>query len=251
MMQSQSFGTAFFMEFIPIDSFFCQYFLHPLAFVGKSAIISMPSDRIPVRKLSIRCNKANDVAHFLGEPLEYGGEIVVIDVELVKGARLGDAQCFAALYDQVATDLYKIALYTLGNTYDAEDVVSETFMEAYKGIRNLRDENSFRPWIMRILSIRCKRKIGQYIQGKQNIDLEDFVETPNDVGPETADCTDKVAVMAALDTLTPDERQIVILASLQGYTTREIGEMMDLPHGTVSSKLYRTLLKLRKQLEAQ
>ena len=54
------------------------------------------------------------------------------------------------LYDQVAKDLYRVALYTLGNPQDAEDVVSETFLEAYKGLRNLRDDSKFKAWIMRI-----------------------------------------------------------------------------------------------------
>lgn len=50
----------------------------------------------------------------------------------------------------------------------------------------------------------------------------------------------------ALSELAPDERAVVVLSAVQGYTTREIGEILDLPHGTVSSKLYRTLIKLRK-----
>ena len=176
---------------------------------------------------------------------------MVLDVEKVRSAKLGDSQSFADLYDQIATDLYKVALYTLGNPHDAEDVVSETFIEAYKGIRNLRDEGSFRPWIMRILSIRCKRKIASYIQEKPNIDLEDFIETPSDVSPETADCSERVTVFDALNKLQRDERTIVVLSVLQGYTTKEISQIMDMPHGTVSSKLYRTLIKLRKTLEQE
>ena len=55
----------------------------------------------------------------------------------------------------------------------------------------------------------------------------------------------------ALSELASDERAVVVLSAVQGYTTREIGEILDLPHGTVSSKLYRTLIKLRKKLEQQ
>lgn len=172
-----------------------------------------------------------------------------INLEYVSRAKQGDAQSFAKLYDQVAKDLYKVALYTLGNQHDAEDVVSETFLEAYKGIKNLRDDSKFKPWIMRILSIRCKRRIAKYIDAKQQISLDDFIETPDDVSEETADCTDKVTVMQAMETLAEDEKMVVILSVIQGYTTREIGEIMELPHGTVSSKLYRTLIKLRKKLE--
>lgn len=81
-----------------------------------------------------------------------------INLEYVSRAKQGDAQSFAMLYDQVAKDLYRVALYTLGNPQDAEDVVSETFLEAYKGLRNLRDDSKFKAWIMRILSIRANGK---------------------------------------------------------------------------------------------
>ena len=80
---------------------------------------------------------------------------MVVDVTAVREARLGDKDSFARVYQQIADDLYRVALYSLGNAHDAQDVVSETFIEAFKGIKNLRDDNSFRPWIMRILSIRC------------------------------------------------------------------------------------------------
>lgn len=173
-----------------------------------------------------------------------------VSTQYVKLAREGDKQSFALLYDQVAKDLYRVALYTLGNAHDAEDVVSETFIEAYKGIKNLREDDKFRAWIMRILSIRCKRRIAKYIERKQEIDMEEFIETPEDVSPETADCSERLTVLAALDTLAQDERTIVVMSVLQGYTTREIGEILGVPHGTVSSKLYRTLMKLRKKLEA-
>ena len=85
----------------------------------------------------------------------------------------------------------------------------------------------------------------------RQISLDDFIETPDDVSEETADCSDRVTLSQALSELAPDERAVVVLSAVQGYTTREIGEILDLPHGTVSSKLYRTLIKLRKKLEQQ
>ena len=85
------------------------------------------------------------------------GEPVVIDVNKVEAARDGDRESFAQVYECIAPDLYKVALYTLGNAHDAEDVVSEAFIEAYRGIANLRDPSSFKPWMMKILSVRCKR----------------------------------------------------------------------------------------------
>lgn len=79
------------------------------------------------------------------------------------------------MYDMIAPELYRVALYTLGNAQDAEDAVSETFVEAYKGIRNLRDESSFKRWMMTILSIRCKRRIGGYIKERKNVDIDEML----------------------------------------------------------------------------
>lgn len=162
----------------------------------------------------------------------------------VTKARGGDRDAFGRLYDAVARDLYRAALYTLGSPQDAEDVVAETFLEAWKGIHTLREEGSFRQWIMRILSIRCKRRIGGYVREKGNIDIEDYTEegVPDDSAP-------RAEVREAMARLAPEERQIVVLSVLEGYTMREIAEMLSLPQGTVSSKLHRTLKKLRRMLE--
>ena len=102
---------------------------------------------------------------------------------------------------------------------------------------------------MRILSIRCKRKIGQYISGRNDLDIDDFLDLSEEgEGVETRS-TQKMALLSALETLSPQERQIVALAVVQGYTVRETAEILGAPQGTVSSKLHRTLKKLRAQLE--
>ncbi len=176
---------------------------------------------------------------------------MVVDVNAVKQARLGDKESFAEVYRQIADDLYKVALYSLGNTHDAQDVVSETFMEAYKGIKNLRDDNSFKPWIMRILSIRCKRKIGQYISGRNQLDIDDFLDLSEEGNNVEESSSNRIALLHALEMLSPQEREIVALAVVQGYTVRETAEILGAPQGTVSSKLHRTLKKLRAQLEDQ
>lgn len=169
-------------------------------------------------------------------------KIVTEDVLL---SRQGDKEAFGRLYASVAEDLYRFALYTLGNPQDAEDAVSETFIEAWKGIKGLRDENSFKPWIMRIVSIRCKRKISGYIKGRNEVDIDDA----GDLSTGDDGHTQRTEVMAALDRLAVQERQIVLLSVVQGYTTKEIASILSCPQGTVSSKLHRSLKKLKTMLE--
>lgn len=113
----------------------------------------------------------------------------------------------------------------------------------------MRDDSSFKPWIMRILSIRCKRRIGGYVKEKGNIDIEECINAPAEEGiwPEAprngSPCSRRWTA------LSEQERLIISLAVMQGYTTREVSEMLNIPHGTVSSKLHRSLIKLRKILE--
>lgn len=175
--------------------------------------------------------------------------IMNIDTQVVCRARQGDKESFAEVYRQIAGDLYKFALYSLGNSHDAQDAVSETFVEAYKGIKNLRDENSFKSWIMRILSIRCKRRIGQYISGRNELDIDDFLDLTDESEDIQAQSTQRIMLLRALASLTAEERQIVALAVIEGYTVRETAQILGSPQGTVSSKLYRTLKKLRAQME--
>ena len=178
------------------------------------------------------------------------GEPVVIDISKVEAARAGCKDSFAQVYECIAPDLYKVALYTLGNSHDAEDVVSETFIEAFRGITNLRDLTCFKPWMMKILSVRCKRKVAEYVKHKNTFDIEGFMAVLTDESDLSAGVSEQVTVVEALGRLNSKERQIIALSVLQGYTTKEIAQILGAPQGTVSSKLHRSLAKLRKMLSA-
>ena len=78
------------------------------------------------------------------------------------------------------------------------------------------------------------------------MELTDDIASDGDLSDEI---TDKSAAMEALQKLTPQERQIVVLTSIYGYTTKEVAKMLGCPHGTVSSKLHRSLAKLRTILD--
>lgn len=174
---------------------------------------------------------------------------MVVDVNAVTLAKQGDRESFARVYEQVADDLYRVALYSLGNAHDAQDVVSETFIEAYKGIKNLRDAGSFKPWIMRILSIRCKRKISQYVTKRSEMDIDDFLDLDDGNDSVEEQSTKKIMLLRALEKLSEQEREIIVLAVIQGYTVRETADILGAPQGTVSSKLHRSLKKLRANME--
>lgn len=175
-----------------------------------------------------------------------------IDTALVEKAKQGDADSFAQLYELVQDDLYKYALYALGNAHDAEDAIGEAFLEAWKGISKLREPAAFKGWIFRILSIRIKRRISYYVKEKKNLQLEDFSADPA-MRYEGMDegVILRADLLAALSTLSAQERMILSLSVLHGYTTKQIAQTLGCPHGTVSSKLHRSLKKLKNQLEEE
>ena len=102
--------------------------------------------------------------------------------ELVKKSRDGDADAFAQLYSLVYKDLYRVALFNLNNEHDASDAVSETVLDAFSSIKNLRNEDAFKGWIMKILTAKIKNKQKDYIQTRSDrLDIDDLGETEKEL----------------------------------------------------------------------
>lgn len=156
----------------------------------------------------------------------------------IKKAKQGDATAFANLYRQVYEDLYRFALYTLKNKADAEDVVSETVVDAFASMKNLRKAEAFKGWIFRILYNKCKDKLREYT--KKTVEFpEEYAEQSS---PEKVE---EGAVMRALFyELSEEERMIISMHLFAGYTSKEIGTLLHMNENTVRSKESRALKKL-------
>ena len=172
-----------------------------------------------------------------------------VDLELVEKASLGDKEAFSKLYYSCYKDFYNFALYTLGNPEDSADVVSDTFVEIWKGIGKLKKPKVFAPWAFKILRIRCKTEISENIKRRGEIDFNELIETSAAAsGNLEENISEGTTLALALSALDSEERMIIILSVIYGYTRREISEIIVKPQGTVASKLYRTYAKLRKMM---
>ena len=151
---------------------------------------------------------------------------------------------FEENYRQVYKDLYRFALYTLGNPQDAEDVVSDTVVDAYRGYGKLRDQEAFRAWIFKILTVKCKRKLKDYVN--KTVELEE-----SSLASEEKEWTveESQDVRNAFFSLNEEERLIISMSVFGGYNSREIGKNLLLRDTTVRSKLSRALDKMHKILE--
>jgi RNA polymerase sigma factor (sigma-70 family) len=165
---------------------------------------------------------------------------VEYSLELIKQAKAGDRDAFSKLYEKVYQDMYRFALYTLKNNHDAEDVVSEAVIAAFEGIRGLRKVEAFKGWIFRILSIKCKNRLKQYIDKTEELP-DNLMETARDFGEE-------FDIKVAFGNLSDEERLIVSMHIFGDYTSKEIGKILYMKSGTVRSKYSRALTKMEEHL---
>ena len=158
----------------------------------------------------------------------------------VKLAQQGDSQAFARLYALVYKDMYHIALYSLRNSHDACDAVSDAVLDAFSSIGNLRDENAFRKWIFKILTMKIKNYQAEYYSDTE--DLNEINEPVEEFDYEKAE------LGQALDSLDPQSRLILSMSVLEGYTSEEISKICSLKSGSVRSRLKRIKERLKLEL---
>ncbi len=171
--------------------------------------------------------------------------------QCVKKARDGDADAFAELYSTVYRELYHIALVNLKNQHDASDVVSDTVLEAYTSIKKLRDENAFKAWMIRILTVKIKRKQREYIKNRDHLTSIDDLEDLDSVEQKKAGEINYggLEIMEEFKKLNEDERLVLSLSVVSGYTSEEIARITGSSANTVRSKAARAKIKLKKMLE--
>lgn len=159
---------------------------------------------------------------------------------LVKRACQRDSAAFAQLYATIYKDLYRFALYTLGHPEDAEDVVSDTITDAYATIHKLRNTASFRPWIFKILTNKCKMILKSYTN--KNLELDSDISMPDRNYAEIQDVRNAFAKLA------PNERLILSLTVFAGYTNEEAAKMLGMKSGTLRSIKSRAMDKMEVDL---
>ena len=176
------------------------------------------------------------------------------DLELVRRARKGDDAGFHELVDRHAGRLYALAFSLVGNAADAEDVVQETFLGALRGLRAFKGRSSVKTWLIRILVKQAARH-HRSRRARDTVSLDDVSEASaaalskhHAAGP-TGELDMRMDVLATLETLSPEHRQVIVLRELQGMSYQEMAEVLRIPHGTVESRLFRARQELKGRLK--
>lgn len=161
---------------------------------------------------------------------------------LVKSARAGDKDAFCTLYCLYKDKLYRYAYYKLGNAEDAQDAVSDCVVSAYEQMKNLRNTAAFSSWIFSILHTTCTKYVKQQMTQRENKSIESTNLFFN-FNQESHE------LLSALEMLTQQEQDIILLSVVAGFTSKEISKVTGLTSGSVRSKLSRSLAKMRSNLE--
>jgi RNA polymerase sigma-70 factor (ECF subfamily) len=169
--------------------------------------------------------------------------------DLVVRAQKGDHEAFTALVAASVQRLYDVARLILRRDDLAEDAVQEAFVKAWVAIRGLRDPDRFEAWIHRLLVHACYRAARRE-GSRRSVEVR---ELPLD-GPRTPDTQQSLAMRDQLERgfrrLSADQRAVLVAHYYLDLSDGEAAEILDVPIGTLKSRLNRATTALRAALEA-
>lgn len=169
------------------------------------------------------------------------------DPELVRACRAGDARAWALLVERFSRYVYAIAVqaYRL-SPHDAEDVFQEVFARTFEHLDRLNSDEAIRPWIgqlARRLSIDRLR-----IAKREPLGEPALEQLEGHAGAELGEIELSLAVRAAMQTLPDHCQEILDRFFARGESYNEIAEALEIPMGTIASRISRCLAKLRAEL---
>ena len=168
----------------------------------------------------------------------------VEDRDLVGKARRGDVDAYNTLVSRWDRRVFNYILRLVRNREDAMDLSQEVFLKAYQNLGKLDDPGRFAPWLFRIAHNESFSLLRR--QRPDGVELKETASPPS--GPHLLPVETSLAVAAALDRLSPEQREAVVLKIYQGFKFDEMAEILDCPVSTIKSRLYTALDLLKDTL---
>lgn len=175
------------------------------------------------------------------------------DAELLRRAERGEESACHVLINRHADSLYRLALRLVGNAADAEDVLQKTFLGAFRKPGGFAGRSSVRTWLSGILvNQAAKHHRSAYRRREREVtnlpEVHQAAEADDGAAPRAEDLDIRMDVEAALEGLSEEHREVIVLREFQGLSYEEIAEVLDVPRGTVESRLHRARRKLQEKL---
>ena len=185
-----------------------------------------------------------------GDDRERDGQAVAADIAVERG-RVGAASEFSLLADRYLDTAYRLASVVLGDPTEAEDAAHDAAVLAWRNYGTLRDPDRFEQWFCRIVLNVCRDRLRRRRR-------HPVVELPIDDGEgslHAPDQTGRLFTRDALDRafvrLDPDHQIVVALRFYRDLTVEEMARRLEIPAGTVKSRLHHALRRLRAEMERQ
>ena len=179
-------------------------------------------------------------------------EIATIGKSLVERARMGDRCAFSLLVEEHYKRVWRFLLKWVRNPHDAEELAQETFLAAWRRLSGFRGESQFSTWLLGI-ALNLARNHHNRSSSQHEDELQEeahlqalSLDDPCDLLQQK---TMLVALDAALSRLPQEMREVMLLVRLEGLSLDEAASILDIPLGTVKSRLARARGKLREEME--
>lgn len=183
------------------------------------------------------------------------------DLELVERVQHGDPDAFEALVRRYQHRVYNHAIRMVRHPDDAADLTQEVFLKVYASLERFRGQASFQTWLYRVTANLC---VDRHRSGRRSPQVTSSLDAPTetedgeveaaipdwDLNPEQSALTAELRqeVQTAVLALSDKLRAVVVMHDLQGLSYEEIAEALEIPLGTVKSRLFNARAELRERL---
>jgi RNA polymerase sigma-70 factor (ECF subfamily) len=182
-----------------------------------------------------------------------------LERELIRKCKAGDARFYEPLVRAYEPAGLRLAVAMMGNVEDAQDALQEAFIKTYDTLHRFDSSRPFGPWFFQILRNQCRDMLRSRAAKFRTEVLDGKAENaPSDAerGPERSRerAAARELLWRGLERIGPEHREILVLKELEGFRYAEIAQILEIPEGTVASRLFHARQALRdalRQMEAE
>lgn len=166
-----------------------------------------------------------------------------LERELIRMIKAGDTRFYEPLVRAYEPSGLRLAVAMMGNAEDAKDALQDAFVKTFNSLHRFDLSRPFGPWFFQILRNQCRDMLRSRKARFKVEPLDDRLEEraeDSELGPEQAHqrTTAKETLWKGLEQIGDEHREILVLKELQGFRYSEIAQILDIPEGTVASRLY-------------
>lgn len=181
------------------------------------------------------------------------------DRRLISECLAGRRAAFGELVERYQDRLFNAVLRVVSNPDDAADVVQDSFINAYQSLASFKGDSEFYTWLYRIafntaVSLRRRKRptvsLEAHRNGAASVEPADESETTRP-GAALERAEDEAALKAGLERLSAEHRTVLVLKDIEGMKYEEIAVVLEVPIGTIRSRIHRARLELRELLEPE